>query len=59
MLACMGLIFATLVFKIQIDLGFDLYDVFINALEILTIIVPPSLPTALGAGISFAVSRLS
>ena len=30
----------------------------INALEIVTIIVPATLPTALGAGISLALKRL-
>jgi len=33
-------------------------DAIVNALEIITIIIPPTLPTALGAGISLAINRL-
>ena len=36
----------------------DPYDMILNSLEIITITVPPALPTALAIGVTFAIERL-
>ena len=58
MLAAIGLVQANITILISGAQGVPLKESIINALEILTIIVPATLPTALGAGISLAINRL-
>ncbi|CAD8065143.1 unnamed protein product [Paramecium primaurelia] len=57
-LATLGLIQANITILISGAQGVALGESIINALEIVTIIVPATLPTALGAGISLALKRL-
>ncbi|CAD8087978.1 unnamed protein product [Paramecium sonneborni] len=57
-LATLGLIQANITILISGAQGIALGESIINALEIITIIVPATLPTALGAGISLALKRL-
>ncbi|CAD8075516.1 unnamed protein product [Paramecium sonneborni] len=57
-LATLGLIQAIITILISGAQGVGLGESIINALEIVTIIVPATLPTALGAGISLALKRL-
>jgi len=54
----LGFIFAGITMYISYLQNVAVGDAIVNALEIITIIIPPTLPTALGAGISLAINRL-
>lgn len=58
-MATYGIIAAGFTLYLNKDNETSLKDNIIAALEIITVTVPAALPTALGAGISLAISRLS
>ncbi|KAM3142599.1 hypothetical protein pb186bvf_005258 [Paramecium bursaria] len=58
-LAMYGIIAAGFTLYLNRDNGTTSKDNIISALEIITVTVPAALPTALGAGISLAISRLA
>jgi cation-transporting ATPase 13A3/4/5 len=57
-LAFLGVVQSAISLYLDFSAGATVGIAIINALELLTIIIPPALPTALAAGISLAMNRL-
>ncbi|CAD8093684.1 unnamed protein product [Paramecium sonneborni] len=54
----LGILLSIANYFIRLNSTSNQFESFIQALEIITIMIPPSLPTALGAGLQVAVQRL-
>jgi cation-transporting P-type ATPase 13A2 len=57
MVALIGFIYSILISILVYNMAIK--EMILNALDVVTIVIPPALPVAMSAGITFALDRLS